>query len=87
MFVDIADNAKGVNPDFTTNLDQRDVINRMASDLIDNHPLLKGRVELGQSSRMSAKNPNFIGAKSVADIARAVNLGVSGRVGKRVQDG
>lgn len=86
MFVDIADNAKGVNPDFTTILDQRDVINRMASDLIDNHPLLEGRVELGQSSRMSAKNPNFIGAKSVADIARAVNLGVSGRVGKRVQD-
>jgi hypothetical protein len=86
MFVDIADNAKGVNPDFTTILDQRDVINRMASDLIDNHPLFEGRVELGQSSRMSAKNPNFIGAKSVADIARAVNIGVSGRVGKRVQD-
>jgi DGQHR domain-containing protein len=86
MFVDIADNAKGVNPDFTTILDQRDVINRMASDLIDNHPLLEGRVELGQSSRMSAKNPNFIGAKSVADIARAINLGVTGRVGVRVQD-
>jgi hypothetical protein len=86
MFVDIADNAKGVNPDFTTILDQRDVINRMASDLIDNHQLFDGRVELGQSTRMSAKNPNFIGAKSVADIARAVNLGISGRVGKRVQD-
>jgi DGQHR domain-containing protein len=86
MFVDIADNAKGVNPDFTTILDQRDVINRMASDLIDNHTLFEGRVELGQSSRMSAKNPHFIGAKSVADIARAVNIGISGRVGKRVQD-
>jgi hypothetical protein len=86
MFVDIADNAKGVNPDFTTILDQRDVINRIAADLIDNHPLLEDRVEIGQSSRMSAKNPNFIGAKSVADIVRAVHLGVSGRAGKRVQD-
>ncbi len=35
---------------------------------------------------MSAKNPNFIGAKSVADLVRSVNIGVSGRVGKRVQD-
>lgn len=86
MFVDIADNAKGVNPDFTTILDQRDVINRMAAQLIEDHPLFEGRVERGQASRMSAKNPNFIGAKSVADIARAVNLGVSGRAGKRVQD-
>lgn len=86
MFVDIADNAKGVNPDFTTILDQRDVINRMAAQLIEDHPLFEGRVERGQSSRMSAKNPNFIGAKSVADIARAVNVGVGGRVGKRVQD-
>ncbi|HEX3734047.1 MAG TPA: DNA sulfur modification protein DndB [Solirubrobacterales bacterium] len=86
MFVDIADNAKGVNPDFTTILDQRDVVNRMAAQLIEDHPLFEGRVERGQSTRMSAKNPNFIGAKSVADIARAVNVGVGGRVGKRVQD-
>jgi hypothetical protein len=86
MFVDIANNAKGVNPDFTTILDQRNVINRMATELIENHPLLDRRVELGQSTRMTAKNPNFIGAKSVADIARAVNVGLRGRVGKKVED-
>jgi DGQHR domain-containing protein len=86
MFVDIANNAKGVNPDFTTILDQRDVINRIAAELIEDHPLLADRVELGQSTRMSATNPNFIGAKSVADIVRAVHLGISGRVGARVQD-
>lgn len=86
MFVDIANNAKGVNPDFTTILDQRDVINRIAVELIEEHPLLIDRVELGQSTRMSATNPNFIGAKAVADIVRAVHLGIRGRVGARVQD-
>jgi hypothetical protein len=86
MFVDIANNAKGVNPDFTTILDQRDVINRIAVELIEEHPLLKDRVELGQSTRMTATNPNFIGAKAIADIVRAVILGVRGRVGVRVQD-
>jgi DGQHR domain-containing protein len=86
MFVDIASNAKGVNRDFTTILDQRDVINRIAVDLMENHPLLIDRVEIGQSTRMSTTNPNFIGAKTVADLVRAVNIGVSGRIGKRVED-
>jgi DGQHR domain-containing protein len=86
MFVDIASNAKGVNRDFTTILDQRDVINRIAVDLMENHALLIDRVEIGQSTRMSTTNPNFIGAKTVADLVRAVNIGVSGRVGKRVED-
>ena len=87
MFVDIANNAKGINRDFTTILDQRDVINRIAAELIENHPLLEDRVELGQSNRrLSPNNPNFIGAKTVADIARAVQVGVSGRVGARIED-
>jgi len=86
MFVDIANNAKGVNRDFTTILDQRDVINRIAVDLIENHALLNDRVELGQATRMSPTNANFVGAKAVADIVRTVHVGVSGRVGARVED-
>jgi hypothetical protein len=35
MFVDIVNNTKGVNRDFTTILDQRDVINRIAAELIE----------------------------------------------------
>jgi hypothetical protein len=62
------------------------VINRIAVDLMENHPLLIDRVEIGQSTRMSTTNPNFIGAKTVADLVRAVNIGVSGRIGKRVED-
>jgi hypothetical protein len=86
IFADINNNAKGVNPDYTTILDQRDVINRIAAEMIEEHPLLQDRVELGQSTRMTASNPNFIGAKAVADIVRAVHVGVTGRVGTRVED-
>jgi hypothetical protein len=35
---------------------------------------------------VSRNNPNFIGAKTVADIARAVQVGANGRVGARVED-
>jgi hypothetical protein len=35
---------------------------------------------------MSATNPNLIGAKIVADIVRAVHVGVTGRVGRRTED-
>jgi DGQHR domain-containing protein len=85
MFGDINNNAKGVNPDFTTILDQRDVVNRIAVQVIETHVLLQDRVELGQSARMSPANPNLIGAKGVADICRAVLVG-RGRVGARVED-
>ena len=85
MFADINNNAKGVNADLTTILNQRDIVNRIALQLIENHALLLDRVELGQSSRMSPSNPNLIGAKGVADIVRAVVVG-TGRVGARVED-
>lgn len=86
MFADINNNSKGVNPDFTTVLDQRSAVNRIAHDLIESHPLLKDRVELGQSSRMSKSNPNLVGAKTVADLVRSVHVGVAGRVGVRVEN-
>lgn len=85
MFADINNNAKGVNADLTTVLNQRDIVNRIALQLIESHALLQDRVELGQSSRMSPTNPNLIGAKGVADIVRAVIVG-TGRVGARIED-
>ena len=85
MFGDINNNAKGVNPDYTTVLDQRDVVNRIAVQLIESHVLLQDRVETGQSTRMSPANENLLGAKGVADIVRAVLVG-TGRVGARVED-
>lgn len=86
MFVDINNNSKGVNPDYTSYLDRRDVVNRVSADLMDKHPLLVNRVEIGQGARMSATNPNLLGAKGVADIVRAVHVGASGRIGARVED-
>jgi DNA-sulfur modification-associated len=85
MFGDINNNAKGVNPDYTTVLDQRDVVNRIAVQLIESHVLLQDRVEMGQSTRMTPSNENLLGAKGVADIVRAVLVG-TGRVGARVED-
>ncbi len=86
MFVDINNNSKGVNPDYTSYLDRRDVVNRVSADLMEKHPLLVNRVEIGQGARMSATNPNLLGAKGVADIVRAVHVGASGRIGARVED-
>jgi hypothetical protein len=86
MFADINNNAKGVNPDYTTVLDQRNVINRIAIELSETHPLLIDNVEVGQSARMSPSNEHLLGAKAVADIVRAVLVGGTGRVGSRVED-
>jgi hypothetical protein len=83
IFGDINNNAKGVNADFTTVLDKRDVVNRLAMDLIQSHTLLKDRVELGQGGRMSSANINYLGARSVADIVRTVLVG-TGRMTPRV---
>lgn len=87
MFVDIARNAKGVNPDFTTELDQRSVTNRIAVELAEEHPLLQNRVETGQTRPFRGQsNPNLMGAKGVADIVRGVLVGGSGRVGKNKEE-
>ena len=87
IFADIANNAKGIRPDFKVFSDQRDVVNRLSREVATEHPLfVEGGVEDGQSTSMSAKNPNLIGAKNVADVVRAVHVGVIGRVGKRIED-
>ena len=86
MFVDINNNAKGVNPDYTSYLDRRDIVNQVSIDLMEKNALLLGRVETGQANRMSPANPNLLGAKGVADIVRAVHVGTAGRIGSRVED-
>ncbi|GAB4587622.1 DNA sulfur modification protein DndB [Nocardia sp. IFM 10818] len=83
MFVDVADNAKGISSAVRARFDNYKVANRTLSDVID-HPLLKGRVDAEQD-RMTAKNPNLLGAKHVADITRAVIAGAGGRISKRAE--
>jgi hypothetical protein len=85
MFGDINNNAKGVNRDLSTVLDQRRAVNRIAMDLIDRHVLLEDRVETGEERRMSPASNKLLGAKAVADIVHGVMVG-TGRVGARVED-
>ncbi len=83
MFVDVADNAKGISSAVRARFDNYKVANRTLSDVID-HPLLKGRVDPEQD-RMTQKNPNLMGAKHVADITRAVIAGAGGRISKKAE--
>ncbi|SDG69814.1 DNA-sulfur modification-associated [Lentzea fradiae] len=81
MFVDVADNAKGISSALRARFDSSKVANRIL-DRVIKHSLLKGKVDLEQD-RMTAKNPNLLGAKHVADLTRGVAVGVAGRIGKQ----
>ncbi|MFE3797540.1 DNA sulfur modification protein DndB [Nocardia tengchongensis] len=83
MFVDVADNAKGISSAVRARFDNYKVANRTLSDVID-HPLLKGRVDAEQD-RMTVKNPNLLGAKHVADITRAVIAGAGRPITKKAE--
>jgi hypothetical protein len=84
MFFDIADNALGITSSVRARFDNRKVVNRALEDVLK-HTLLVGRVDLEQD-RIGSNNPNLVGAKHVADIVRAVAVGVDGRVGRRLED-
>ena len=83
VFVDIADNAKGVTRTLSARFDRIKVVNR-ALPLVVEHPLLKGRVE-EESDRLSSANANLLTAKHVADIIRTVQVGVARRISKRLE--
>lgn len=81
MFVDVADNAKGISTALRARFDGSKIANRTLDRVID-HALLKGRVDLEQD-RMTRNNTNLIGAKHVADLTKAVAVGVGGRISAR----
>lgn len=81
MFVDVADNAKGISTALRARFDGSKIANRTLDRVID-HALLKGRVDLEQD-RMTRNNVNLIGAKHVADLTKAVAVGVGGRITAR----
>ena len=84
MFFDIADNALGITSAVRTRFDNRKVVNRAVEPMLA-HALLGGRVDLEQD-RISASNPNLLGARHVADLIRTVAVGIDGRVGRRLED-
>lgn len=81
MFVDVADNAKGISSALRARFDSSKIANRTLDRVLD-HALLRSRVDLEQD-RMTRTNPNLMGAKHVADITRAVAVGVAGRIGRK----
>jgi DNA-sulfur modification-associated len=84
MFFDIADNALGITSSVRARFDSRKVVNRSLEDVMK-HALLKGRVDPEQD-RMGRNNPNVMGAKHVAEIVRTLQVGIEGRISKRLED-
>ncbi|MFB6889356.1 DNA sulfur modification protein DndB [Kitasatospora sp. NPDC056327] len=83
MFVDVADNAKGISGAVRARFDTSRIANRTLSDIVT-HPMLNGKVDI-ERDRMTDANRNLIGAKHVADITRAVIAGPGGRANKKVE--
>lgn len=82
VFYDIADHAKGISGAVKVRFDTTKVVNR-ALDTVLGHPLLAGRVET-ESDRITG--PNLLGAKHVSDIIRALQVGATGRITRRLED-
>ncbi|MFJ2740538.1 DNA sulfur modification protein DndB [Streptomyces sp. NPDC087440] len=83
MFVDVADNAKGISGAVRARFDTSRIANRTLTDIVQ-HPLFLGKVDV-ERDRMTLTNRNLMGAKHVADITRAVIAGPGGRVSKKVE--
>jgi len=84
MFVDIADNALGITSTIKARFDHRKVVNRALGTVLD-HALLRGRVDQ-QQDRVLGSNPNLMGAKHVAEIIRAVQVGTTGRISRKQEE-
>jgi hypothetical protein len=78
-FHDITVNAKGISKSVTMSFDRRNVINRVALTLAEQHPLLVGRVDF-EKDRTTASNENLVSGKNLVDIVRHVVLGIDGRM-------
>lgn len=83
MFVDIADNALGITSAIRARFDDRKVVNRCLDEVL-NHALLKGRVDMEQD-RIGPQSPYLLGAKHVVDVIRTLQVGLGGRIGRRLE--
>lgn len=78
-FNDIATNALGITKSVTVGFDRRSMINRVAIELAEHHPLIEGRVEW-EKDRVAGSNENLVSGKNLADIVRHVVVGIDGRM-------
>ena len=85
FFNDIAVNAKGISKSLTTSFDRRSLVNRVAVELAGQHALLQNLVDF-ETDRVAGRNENFISGRNLADIIRAVTVGVGGQLTRRKED-
>ena len=83
IFVDIAENAKGITQAVKSRFDSTKVVNRCLEDIME-HGLLVGKVDL-HGDRVLGDNPNLLGAKHVADIIRSLQVGTGGRISTHLE--
>jgi len=82
IFVDVANNARGVAKSVTALFDQNKVVNRAVSTLLEDgatSALIRNRVDT-QNDRVTGRNPNIIGAGNLSEVVRAVQVGINGRI-------
>lgn len=84
MFDDIAENAKGITKTLQALFDSRKVVNRSMLKLISDHPLLAGRIE--EEVDQVKRESQFLTAKHVTDIIRAVAVGLGHRVSRKQEE-
>ena len=85
MFVDIANNAKGISRSTLTRLDSRQIVNRCLDSVME-HRLLKDRVDFERDNVSGSTNPNLTSVKSVADIVRTLQVGIAGRMTRQREE-
>lgn len=83
IFVDIAENAKGITQAVKNRFDSTKVVNRCLEEVME-HQLIAGRVDLDED-RIQGDNPNLLGAKHVADIIRTLQVGIGGRISGQLE--
>ena len=84
IFVDIADNAKGIAQSIRARMDSTKVVNR-SLELISSHPLVLGRIDR-EKDRMLKGEPYILTLKDLANISRTIAVGLAGRVSARLED-
>ena len=85
MFVDIANNAKGITQTVRARFDSRHVVNRCLDSVME-HRLLQHRVDIERDNVSGSTNPNLTSVKSVADIVRTLQVGIAGRITRQRED-
>lgn len=79
FFTTIADNAQGINTSERTRLDETNMTSRVAKKLVNNIPLLTGRVEERRAS-VGKGSKDLLSLANLRDVVRHTSFGIKGKV-------